>query len=115
MNSIYQEKSTRILPPQKRYLTKVKTTSLIKSAEKVPNFAARWCSLCKNLTHSKTDQPGKIMRNTTVKRIFAERLSSTEAEFKPFVSKPLLFSFLLKKQNKHTQVHGSDAIRAAKR
>ncbi len=44
------------------------------------------------------------MRNTTVKWIFATRFQSRRGKFKPIVSKPLLFSFLLKKQDKHTQV-----------
>ncbi len=44
----------------------VKTTSHLKKAGKVPFFAARWCSLCKFRMQSKSKQPEKTMRNTTV-------------------------------------------------
>ena len=44
------------------------------------------------------------MRNTTVKQTLATRFQSNRGKFEPIAPKPLLFSFLLKKQDKHTQV-----------
>ncbi len=43
------------------------------------------------------------MRNTTVEYTFTTRFQSKRGKFEPIAPKPLLFSFLLKKQDKHTQ------------
>ena len=77
---------------------------LILACEKVPICAARWCSLCKNITHSKTINQGKHYKNTKVKWIFATNFRLTRDKFKPIAPKPLLFSFLLRNQNKRIQV-----------
>ncbi len=45
----------------------VKTTYHIKSAMKVPNFAARWRSIRKYFTHTKPSNQKKTMRGTTAK------------------------------------------------
>ena len=67
----------------------VKTTYHIKSAKKVPNFAARWRSTRKYFTHTKASHQGndtryndKIMKNAT-------RLYSREKKVSPTKSRPL--------------------------
>ncbi len=89
----------------------VKTTYQVKNAEKVPNFAARWCSIRKYLIQSKASNQGKQCKVQQQNAKYTTRLQSNEKEFKPTQSKPLLFLFLLKTK----QTHADYAIHAAKR
>ncbi len=73
----------------------VKTTSHIKNAEKVSNFAARWCSIRKHLIQSKAGNQGKQCKIQQQNEKYTTRLQSNKREFIPIESKPLLFSFLL--------------------
>jgi hypothetical protein len=62
--ALIKAKSTKNHHPKKTTTPKyhsfiVKTTSHIKNAEKVPNFAARWCSIRKYLIQSKASNQGR--------------------------------------------------------
>ena len=67
----------------------------IKSAEKVPNFAARWRAICKYFINSENKQPEgryKIQQQNKEKR---HTPILREKKFSPTKSKPLLSSFQL--------------------
>ena len=73
----------------------MKMTYHIKSAKKVPNFAARWRAICKYFINSENKQPEgryKIQQQNKEKR---HTPILREKKFSPTKSKPLLFSFQL--------------------
>jgi hypothetical protein len=57
--ALIKAKTTRKTTTSRYHPSIVKTTSHIKNAEKVPNFAARWCSIRKHLIQSKASNQGK--------------------------------------------------------
>jgi hypothetical protein len=77
---------------------------MLKNAEKVPNFAARWRSIREYLIHSKASNQEKQCQVHQQNEKHTTHLWSNEKKFRPIESKPSLFSILLK-TNKHTAPH----------
>ena len=57
--ALIKEKNYKKTTTSRYHSSIVKTTYHIKNAEKVPNFAARWCSIRKHLIQSKASNLGK--------------------------------------------------------
>jgi len=105
--ALIKAKSTTKTTTPRYQFSIVKTTYHIKNAEKVPNFAARWCSIRKYLIQSKANNQGKQCKVQRQNGKYTARLQSNKKEFKPIESKPLLFSFLLKNKTNTRRLRNS--------
>ncbi len=100
--ALIKKKSTRKTTTSRYHSFIVKTTSHIRNAEKVPNFAARWCSIRKYLIQSKASNQEKQHKIQQRNEKYTTRLQANEKEFRPTTSKTLLFSFQLIKTDINT-------------
>ncbi len=89
----------------------VKTTPHIKTRRKVPNFAARWCSIRKHLIQSKASNQGKQCKIQQQNENTPHAYSQIKKNLDQLSQSHYYSHFYLRT----IQTHANYAIRAAKR